>query len=907
MLALLSVAVSVHGLAIQKNSTAALVKDRDVLPDSVKPLNYKLQVQPDLNQFTFKGKVEIKLAVLQDTQEILLNAVDLNFTSSSLSLDSSSSNATGATRNSAQVQIDKVSLDKDKQVVSLSLDQELTRGTNVTLAIEYDGTLNDRLVGFYRSSFKDPQTHRIIYMAVTNFQPGDARRCLPCFDQPDMKATFDVSIVCSANLTALSNTNVISTRVVGNGTKEVTFATTPLMSTYLLAMVVGDLDYVEAVADDAKKTVLRVYAPKGEANDGKFALEVASKSLKYYSGYFQIPYPLPKLDLVAVNDFSGSAMENWGLNIYQSSAVLFNEESSTSQAKLDVAYLVNHEVSHQWFGNYVTPTWWDALFLNEGFATWAGWVAVDAFYLDWQVWNYFLSGTYRAGLTADSVRSSRPIQAVVRNSSVATQVFDTVTYRKGASVIRMLSTYLGEQDFKTGLQTYMREFLYRNAEIEDLWLHLEKASGKPVGKFMREWTQQPGFPLVKVVQNGNVLTISQQRFLSDDGGNASTSANRSTVWQVPLQIITSDSHSQSLGGLLQESQQEIEIPGLSQASYFKLNHLHTGFYRTQYEAAALVKIGEAIEQGKLTSADRIGLVADCFALGKSGIGSTVDGLKLLERFRTEDQYGVLQQIALDLGQFRTVFSNQPKEVLSKIAQLTLGVFLPAAKQVGWEYDSKEDFITKQLRSLVLGQVLVQGRDAGFIAEAMRRFQSFIAGNQSAIHPDLRQAVLSTAVAEGGVKEWDSVMGLYTNASTSEQKNTFLYALGMTRDEKLIKKTLDFALTPAVASDDISSVMLAMLDSPQGIKIMWEWVKLNWNLLSQRFSSGILSDLDIMVELSLQALNSQEYYNDAKSFFDSKETSSISRSIETGLERIQRQAQWIKRDRDLVAEWAKQYN
>ncbi|KAI3635328.1 hypothetical protein MIR68_006894 [Amoeboaphelidium protococcarum] len=868
-LALLSVAVSVHGLVIQKNSTSAPVKDRDVLPDSVKPFNYKLQVQPDLNQFTFKGKVEIKLAVLQDTSEILLNAVDLNFTSSSLFLDSSS-NATGATRNSAQVQIGKVSLDKDKQVALLSLGQKLTRGTNFTLAMQYDGTLNDRLVGFYRSSFKDPQTHQMSYMAVTHFQPGDARRCLPCFDQPDMKATLDVSIVCSSNLTALSNTNVISTREGANGTKEVTFATTPLM----------------AVADDATKTVLRVYAPKGEANDGKFALEVATKSLKYYSEYFQIPYPLPKLDLVAVPDFLSSAMENWGLNIYQSSAVLFNEKSSTFSAKVDVAYLVNHEVSHQWFGNYVTPTWWDALFLNEGFATWAGWVAIDTFYPDWQVWNKFLSGDYRAGLTADSVRSSRPIQAVVRNSSVARQVFDTVTYRKGASVIRMLSTYLGEQDFKTGLKTYMREFLYRNAEIEDLWRYLEKDSGKPVGKFMREWTQQPGFPLVKVVQKGNKLTISQQRYLSHDGGKAS-------ILREPEYC-----------GLLQEPQQEIEVPGLSQASYFKLNHLHTSFYNTQYEAAALVKIGEAVKQGKLTSADLIGLVADSFALGRFGIGSIVDGLKLLERFQTEDQYGVLQQIALNLGVFRTVFWNQPKEVLSKIAQLTLNVFLPATKKVGWEYDVKEDFVTEELCKLVLGQVLVHGRDAGFIAEALRKFQSFVAGNQSAIHPDLRQTVLSTAVAEGGVKEWDSAMGLYTKASKSEQKNMILYALGMTRDEKLIKKTLDFALTPAVKSDDISSVMLAMLDNPQGIKIMWEWVKSNWDLLSQRFSAGILSDLGSIVEISLEALNSQQYYNDAKSFFKSKNIIFISHSIETGLERISRQSRWIERDNLLVAEWAK---
>nr|KAF6296479.1 aminopeptidase puromycin sensitive [Myotis myotis] len=473
------------------------------LPADVSPINYSLCLKPDLLDFTFEGKLEAAAQVRQATNQIVMNCADIDIiTASYVPEGDEEIHATG------------FNYQNEDEKVTLSFPSTLQPGTG-TLKIDFVGELNDKMKGFYRSKYTTP-SGEVRYAAVTQFEATDARRAFPCWDEPAIKATFDISLVVPKDRVALSNMNVIDRKPYPDDENvvEVKFARTPVMSTYLVAFVVGEYDFVETRSKDG--VCVRVYTPVGKAEQGKFALEVAAKTLPFYKDYFNVPYPLPKIDLIAIADFAAGAMENWGLVTYRETALLIDSKNSCSSSRQWVALVVGHELAHQWFGNLVTMEWWTHLWLNEGFASWIEYLCVDHCFPEYDIWTQFVSADYTRAQELDALDNSHPIEVSVGHPSEVDEIFDAISYSKGASVIRMLHDYIGDTDFKKGMNMYLTKFQQKNAATEDLWECLEGASGKPIAAVMNTWTKQMGFPLIYVeaeqVENDRLLKLSQRKF-----------------------------------------------------------------------------------------------------------------------------------------------------------------------------------------------------------------------------------------------------------------------------------------------------------------------------------------------------------------------------------------------------------
>ena len=437
---------------------------------------------------------------------------------------------------------------EEAQTVTMAFGRALPAGASAaTLRMAFTGTLNDKMAGFYRSGYTAPGGETR-YMGVTQFEATDARRAFPCWDEPSLKATFDVTLRVPADRTALGNMPPARSALctVGKGAsgwKDVAFERTPLMSTYLVAWVVGEFDVVESETKEG--VTVRVWTPPGLGEQGRFALDVATKTLSFFTDYFGAPYPLPKMDMVAVPDFAAGAMENWGLVTYRTVLALYDPATTGSAVKQQSAYVVCHELAHQarmlcallhmraelltthapdnpralraqWFGNLVTMEWWSHLWLNEGFATWAGWLAVHALFPEWRVWDQVLVNEQARGLELDGLASSHPIEVEIPDASKVNEIFDAISYAKGASAIHMLVAYMGEAAFKEGMRLYVRRHAWGNAATGDLWRALGDASGKPVAELMGCWTQQTGYPVVRASRRGDELQVTQAR----SGGGA---------------------------------------------------------------------------------------------------------------------------------------------------------------------------------------------------------------------------------------------------------------------------------------------------------------------------------------------------------------------------------------------------
>ena len=604
-------------------------------------------------------------------------------------------------------------------------------------------------------------------------------------------------------------------------------------------------------------------------------------------------------------------MENYGLVTYRTIYILYDPKQSGATAKQRIAYVVAHELAHQWFGNLVTMDWWSDLWLNEGFATWAGWLAVDHIFPEWHVWTQFVNDDYQRGLGLDGLRSSHPIEVPVKNPSEIHQIFDAISYSKGASVIRMLAEYLTLNDFRQGVRNYLKEFKYRNAETKDLWRHLEQASGKPVSKLMQSWTRQTGYPVLSLKEqvdaNGVSVHVSQERFLSADVDDLPTpEASSDPMWFVPLQIVTASSENKPTSDILHAKEGTFKLHGFDakqDSSFYKLNYGQTGFYRVNYTDDALKRIGRAIASGKFGKSDRIGVITDIFALSEAGYTSVAGALQLLENFKNEDSYTVWSDIAAELAKVRSVFWEEPDAVRNGLKAFTRSLYSGLATKMGWEYSEKEGHLDQMMRTLALG-VAGKAGDTDVVKEAQRRFKLFAAGDESAVHPNIRGSVYSIVLQNGGKDEYEAVLKIYREAKVVDQKLAALGALGSIKDASLLRRTLDMSMTDAVRPQDIIYIIGPVASNQLGRAITWPWVKENWDILYQRYYKSSMSLLSRIVSSSVEDFGSQKWYEDVEGFFKDKEVSSINRAIQQSLEKIKAHTSWLDRDRNAVADWLK---
>uniref|UniRef100_A0A8D0CHJ4 Aminopeptidase n=1 Tax=Scleropages formosus TaxID=113540 RepID=A0A8D0CHJ4_SCLFO len=855
------------------------------LPTDVSPVNYALWLKPDLVDFTFEGKVEARVQVSRPaTNQIVMNCADIDIISASFASGGKEINATG------------FNYQNEDEKVTLSFPSALQAGSGI-LKIDFVGELNDKMKGFYRSKYITP-TGEVRFAAVTQFEATDARRAFPCWDEPAIKATFDITLIVPKDRVALSNMNVIDRKPYPDDDNllEIKFATTPIMSTYLVAFVVGEYDFVESQSSDG--VTVRVYTPVGKAEQGKFALEVATKTLPFYKDYFNVPYPLPKIDLIAIADFAAGAMENWGLVTYRETALLIDPKNSCSSSRQWVALVVGHELAHQWFGNLVTMEWWTHLWLNEGFASWIEYLCVDHCFPDYDIWTQFVSADYTRALELDALDNSHPIEVNVGHPSEVDEIFDAISYSKGASVIRMLHNYIGDEDFRKGMNIYLTKFQHKNASTEDLWDCLEEASGKPVAAVMSSWTKQMGFPIIVVDQEqhgeDSVLKISQKKFCASGPFNGETCPN----WMVPISICTSEDPSRpKLTMLLDSPETTVTISNLGPSQWVKINPGTVGFYRIQYSSTMLDSLLPGIRDLTLPPVDRLGLQNDLFSLSRAGMISTAEVLKVMEAFVNEPNYTVWSDLSCNLGVLSSLLSYT--DFHEEVQEFICDLFTPIGQKLGWDSKQGEGHLDALLRGLVLGKLGKAGHKPT-VEESHRRFKDHVDG-KVVLSADLRSPVYLTVLKHGDSATLDTMLKLHKQADMQEEKNRIERVLGAISDAELTQKVLAFALSEEVRPQDTVTVIGGVASSSkQGRKAAWKFVKDNWDELHNRYQGGFL--ISRLIKLTVDGFVDEKMAAEVKSFFESHHAPAAERTVQQCCENILLNAAWLKRDADDIHQY-----
>ncbi|XP_044168747.1 puromycin-sensitive aminopeptidase-like isoform X1 [Acropora millepora] len=873
-------------LSISSNCEIMTVakKPFERLPSNVVPKNYGLTLQPNLTEFTFTGKEVIDLEVTQASEKVKMNCLDIDIKSANF------------TTNGSTVDSSDISYDKEEETVTITFPSSLPVG-KCQLHLDYTGELNDKMKGFYRSKYTSVDGEEK-YCAVTQFEPTDARRAFPCWDEPAMKATFDVTLVVPKDRVALSNMDVEEEKDAAEDAslKCVKYTRSPIMSTYLLAFVVGEFDFVEG--KDSDGVVIRVYTPKGKTVQGKFALEVAEKTLPFYKDYFDIRYPLPKMDLIAIPDFAAGAMENWGLVTYRETALLVDPENSSSASKQWVALVVGHELAHQWFGNLITMEWWTDLWLNEGFASWIEYLCVDHCFPQWDIWTQFVTTDFSRAMDLDALNSSHPIEVPVGHPAEIDEIFDAISYSKGASVIRMLHDYVGEKAFKEGLVYHLDKFKYNNATTEDLWASLAHASSKPVAQVMETWTKQMGFPVLSVTaeQKGDCreVTISQSKFFADGVSQGSYH------WQVPVNISSSANPGKSVAStLMDQSSCTITLKDVQPDQWIKLNPGQVGFYRVQYSFAMLEHLLPAIRDNSLPPRDRLGLESDLFALCRAGLVPGPDVLKVIEAFKNETNFTVWNDL---IGNMAGIgFILQYADCYQRFKAFCIALYGPIMDRLGWDPVKGEGHLDALLRGLIIACLGKYGK-ADVVAEANKRFDAHCKG-ESAIPADLRSAVYGTVLKHGDASSLDAMMKLFREADLHEEKVRLMRTMGNVSHPELIKKVLDFSMSDEVRSQDTVFVIAGVTCSVEGRKMAWKFVQEHWQELHDRYEGGFL--LSRLVKSTTEMFASEEAAKEVEEFFSERTPPSAERALKQSLENVRLNSKWLTRESSKIGAWLKE--
>lgn len=721
------------------------------------------------------------------------------------------------------------------------------------------------MAGFYRSSYVD-RDGSTKYLATTQMEPTDARRAFPCFDEPALKAEYTITLVGDKNHTCLSNMDQASekevdSKITGGKRKAVTFNKTPLMSTYLLAFIIGELKSIET---NIFRLPVRVFAtPDKNIEHGRFSLELAAKTLDFYEKTFDSKFPLPKMDMVAIPDFSAGAMENWGLITYRVVELLYDEKTSGASAKQRVAEVVAHELAHQWFGNLVTMDFWDGLWLNEGFATWMSWYACNSFFPEWKIWQSYVIGDLQSALSLDSLRSSHPIEVPVKRADEVNQIFDAISYSKGSCVLRMISRYLGEETFMEGIRRYLKKHAFDNTQTGDLWAALANASGKPVEKVMDIWTKNVGYPVVTVTENEGSKTINlkQNRFLRT--ADVKPEEDK-TLYPVFLGLRTKDGVDEGL--TLSEREYNFDAPA---DDFFKLNADHAGLYRTSYTPERLVKLGQAARDGHLSVEDRAGMIADAGALAASGYQKTSSVLSLLKSFNGEEEFVVWSEILSRISSIRSAWVFEDRKTRDALKAFQRRLVSPKAHARGWSFADDEDHVQAQFKAMLFGSAGLTG-DEEVIKAAQSMFRDFAAGNRGAIHPNIRASVYAIALQNGGEAEYNTILEEYRTAKIADERNTALRSLGRVKDEALIQRSLALSLSEDVKNQDVYLPLSGLRNDPRGIDALWTWLQTNWDAIEKKCPPG-LTMLGSVVQICTSGFSRQTQVDEVRAWFQDRST------------------------------------
>ncbi len=836
------------------------MKNKIRLPHHIKPENYRLLIKPDLDGFTFEGEEAIDLKVEKAVFSITLHSKDLKIWDVNYIHKSQKQHAK------------KVEYNLKAETATLFFSSRITAGIG-QLSLKFRGILNDKMRGFYRSKYSHGGQEK--YLATTQFEATDARRAFPCFDEPAHKASFDVTIMTPKGLTVISNTIESSISEHHSGYQLVKFEPTPKMSTYLLAFIVGDFEFLESKTKRGVK--VRVFVTPGKKHQAKFALKTAIKALEFYEKYFNINYPLPVLDMIAIPDFNSAAMENWGAITYRESAILVDEKNSSLSNKQWVAIVIAHEIAHQWFGNLVTMEWWTHLWLNEGFASYMEYLCVDKLFPKWKIWQQYVAERFNTAMELDALSNTHPIEVEVHHPEEISEIFDAVSYAKGSVVIRMLAEYLGERQFRDGLRYYLKKHSYQNTSTIHLWEAFEKVSKKPVTKIMRGWTEYPGYPLIEVKEQNNNVVLNQLRYFSS---SLSKTNNKIQGWKIPLTYCFGGKKTAKI--LFEGKSVSLPYP---KKTWLKLNYGETGLFRVNYPAAFSKKFYYPIKNKVLKAPDRLGIIRDAFALAESGKKSTIEALELAEQYQNEADYNVWVILATGLYAVEGIMRNTKS--YKEYKKFCLNLFEQILKKTKLKAKKGEDSSQTFLRSLILQQA-IRWEHGPTIAKLRGLFK-----NKPAINVNLRSVVYYAAAKFGDIKTHNKFVELYIKEPLQAEKDRLARALTLFSDPHLLKKTLDFAFSEHVKDQDAPFILAAVLKNPAGADLGLDYAFKNWSKLLNKYSAG-LSMISRIVG-AMDNFYSENKANEIENFFIKHKTPGATRAVKQTLEKIRSQASWLKRD------------
>jgi len=820
------------------------------------PINYELTFEPDLKKFTFHGTESILVYCKKLTNTITMNCAELKIKSCQVKFAGKIIKSTPQTN-------------EKNEELQIKLGEKI-KG-NVTINIEFQGILNDRLLGFYRSKYKHGGKTK--YLATTQFEAADARRAFPCWDEPEAKASFEISIIADNKFTAISNMPIKSKKKTGSKTIY-KFRKTPVVSTYLIYLGVGEFEYLTGKIG---KTQIRVVTTKGNKSKGKFSLELGKKLLTSYEKYFGIKFPLPKLDLIAIPDFAAGAMENWGAITFRETILLYDPKTSSTRTKQYIAEVISHEIAHMWFGNLVTMKWWNDLWLNESFATFMATKFVDKFYPEWDLWSQFIEDAMNVAMGLDTLKTTHPIDVKVNSPSEIREIFDAISYDKGGCVLRMLEHYVGEPNFRKGLKQYLSDFKYKNAEGKDLWNAIGKASRMPVTSMINTWLKQPGFPLVEINQDGNSLKLKQKRYLLEHDEKFSKG-----LWSIPLSLGLENEISKKL---FSKKSLSIKLP--KNTIGFVANYGRKGFYRVKYDEGILLDLKMLVDEKRIPEIDRWAIQNDLFSFCVSGDEQVRNYLDFSDAYYDEDSYLVSVNVAHNLASL--YFRAFDEKFVEEIYDYAVNYFRKILFNLGWDPKKSDKHTDALLRAFVIS-VLGKMNDEEVTEEALRRYDKFLK-SPSSLSPDLVEPICSIAAWNGNTKTHGELTKLYQNAKTMEEKLRFLGAMCGFKDKKLLIKSLDFSQTSEVRSQNMQLPIMKVAANPYGDKVLWPWLKKNWKKLNKKVGHG--NPLFNRIVASISSVTNDSMEKEIIQFFKKNPTPGTERTQAQTLERIRINSKFLR--------------
>lgn len=852
--------------------------------DGFEPKNYNLTLHPDRESMRLSGTVVIEgKKVGRPSQRLTFHQKDLTVTSATI-VRHDKKTVTPTT-----ITPGRIGHHNNLNEVRLHADEMLYPG-EYTITMQFKAKITDGMHGVYPCYYEvDGKKQALI---ATQFESSHAREAFPCIDEPAAKATFDLTLISPKGEAILGNTP-IQTQTERDGQLVTTFETTPRMSTYLLAFAYGDLQSkTTKTADGVEVSVWATRAHSPQSLD--FSLDVSKKCVEFFNNYFGVPYPLPKLDHIALPDFSSGAMENWGLITYREVG-LIAEPGMTSQSTLEyIASVIAHETSHQWFGNLVTMKWWDDLWLNESFANVMEYVAVDALFPDWNIWNTFITVEGLSALRRDSIAGVQAVKTEVNHPDEISSIFDpSIVYAKGGRLLRMLMQYIGEADFRKGLKAYFDKHTYGNTTGDDLWQALAGASGKDIGAFMNPWLIRSGFPVVTIDQKANALTISQQHFLLD-----STKADDKRVWPVPLL-----SNHQDVPALLDTKQISLT---LQDSDYVRINEGASGHYVVHYaQDDHLQAIAGLIDKGQLGVTERLMLLSDSSMLARADMQSFAKTLTLLDRYTKEDREPVWDIIALIIADCRRFIDMRP-ELEKPIKALIRSLVGQQFARLGWDEKTGEEVQDTKLRA-VIASLGIYAEDKTIVDGGLALFEAY-QKDPTTVPAELRSIVFGCAVRNQVSGAFDYLLELEQSTNNVDLKHDIVAALTTAKESNLVNLLLDrLKDAEKVRPQDLMRWIAYLLRNRHARQASWKWLRDNWGWIESTFAGD--KSYDYFPRYAANAFNTRELLEEYCAFFEPKiDNLALSRNITMGIEEIQNRVKWIERDiqpvQDLLASYDK---